>query len=59
MLYERLYENRDVENGNVFPLPGLLQVHLDGKAADRVAASEYGTGLKLPEGGGWRYTPGE
>jgi hypothetical protein len=58
-LYERLYENRDVENGNVFPLPGLLQVHLDGKAADGVAASEYGAGLKLPEAGGWRYTPDE
>ena len=41
-LYEELYENREVENGNVFPLPELFQVHLDGKAADGAAAGEYG-----------------
>ena len=58
-LYQQLYENREVENGNVFPLPDLFQVHLDGKATDDAAASEYGAGLKLPEGGGWNYTPGE
>jgi hydroxylamine dehydrogenase len=58
-LYERLYERRDIENGNVFPLPDLLQRHLDGRAADGAAAREYGAGLSLPEGGGWRYPPSE
>jgi hypothetical protein len=55
-LYQRLYENREVENGNVFPLPDLFQVHQDGKAADGAAASEYGAGLELPKKGGWNYT---
>jgi hypothetical protein len=56
-LYQQLYENREVENGNVFPLPDLFQVHLDGKAADDAAASEseYGAGLQLPGAGGWNY----
>ena len=58
-LYERLYENREAENGNTFPLPDLFQVHLAGKAADEAAASEYGAGLKLPQGGGWIYPPEE
>ena len=55
-LYQQLYENRETENGNVFPLPDLFQVHLDGKAADGAAAAEYGAGLKLPQKGGWNYT---
>ncbi len=54
---EELYENREFENGNVFPLPDLFQVHMDGKAADARAANEYGAGLVLPRGGGWTYTP--
>jgi hypothetical protein len=56
-LYRELWENREVENGNTFPLPDLLQVHLDGKAADDAAAKQYGAGLELPYGGGWRYDP--
>ncbi|MCP4538935.1 MAG: cytochrome C [Chloroflexi bacterium] len=54
-LYQGLYENREVENGNVFPLPELFQVHLDGKAADGAAAAEYGAGLVLPAKDGWNY----
>jgi hydroxylamine dehydrogenase len=56
-LYQQLYETREVENGNTYPLPELFQVHLDGRAADSAAAAEYGAGLTLPQGGGWRYTP--
>lgn len=51
------YENREVENGNTFPLPDPMQVHLDGKATDGAAASEYGAGLELPGADGWEYTP--
>ena len=58
-LCEELYENREVENGNVFPLPELFQAHLDGKGADGAAAGEYGAGLELPSAGGWSYTPTE
>jgi hypothetical protein len=58
-LYQGLYENREIENGNTFPLPDLFQVHLDGKATDDAAAGEYGSGLSLPGGGGWSYLPGE
>jgi hypothetical protein len=58
-LYQRIYENREVENGNTYPLPELFQVHLDGKAVDGAAGAEYGAGLELPQGGGWRYTPSE
>jgi hypothetical protein len=56
-LYRELHENREVENGNTYPLPELFQVHLDGKAADGAAASEYGMGLDLPQEGDWRYAP--
>ncbi len=58
-LYVQLYENREQENGNTYPLPDLLQVHLDGKAADSAAAAEYGAGLVLPSEDGWNYTPTE
>jgi hypothetical protein len=58
-LYQQLYEDREAENGNIFPLPDLLQVHQEGKAADDAAASEYGSGLGLPQGGGWSYPPEE
>ena len=58
-LYQQLYEDRERENGNTFPLPDLFQIHLDGKAADGAAAQEYGVGLDLPNRGGWNYTPGE
>jgi hypothetical protein len=54
-LYQQLYENREVENGNVFSLPDLMQDHLAGKAVDDAAAAETGAGLELPEGGGWQY----
>ena len=54
-LYLTLYDNREVENGNTFPLPDLMQVHLDGKAADGAAAAEYGAGLDLPGYDGWEY----
>ena len=57
--YEQLYENRERENGNTYPLPDLLQVHLDARAVDNEAASQYGAGLVLPRGGGWKYEPGE
>ena len=56
-LCEELFENREVENGNVYPLPQIFQAHLDGKAADGAAAGEYGAGLVLPSAGGWNYPP--
>ena len=58
-VYQQLYENRERENGNTYPLPDLMQVHLDGRAVDNAAASQYGAGLVLPRGGGWNYEPGE
>ena len=58
-LYEELYENREVENGNTYPLPDLLQVHLEGKAADDAQAAKQGAGLKLPGKRGWVYPPEE
>ena len=58
-LYERLYENREFENGNTFPLPELIRTHMDGKAADGAAAKKHGAGLKLPRQGGWSYESGE
>lgn len=58
-LYDRLYENREFENGNTFPLPELIRTHMDGKAADGAAAKEHGAGLKLPRQGGWSYESGE
>ncbi len=54
-LAQSLYANREVENGNTFPLPDLMQVHLDGKAADGAAAKEYGAGFKLPGNDSWDY----
>ena len=56
-LYQRLYENREVENGNTFPLPDLLEVHLAGKAADDAQAAKQGAGLVLPGKRGWLYSP--
>ena len=56
-LYEELYDNREVESGNTFPLPELFQVHLDGRATDGAAATEFGAELELPYGGGWNYVP--
>ncbi|HID62311.1 MAG TPA: cytochrome C [Anaerolineae bacterium] len=47
-LWQELYENREVENGNVFPLPDLHFQHLEGKNVDGAAAKEYGAGLELP-----------
>ena len=57
VLYELLYENREVESGSVYPLPDLFSVHLAGKAVDDAAGKKYGTGLKLPGRAGWDYTP--
>ncbi len=54
-LYQQLYENREVENGNTFPLPDLFKIHLDGKATDDKAGKTYGADLKLPSAGGWNY----
>jgi len=58
-LCEELYANREFENGNVFELPDLFEIHMKGKAADGAAAKEQGAGLKLPHTGGWNYEPGE
>ena len=58
-LCEELYANREYENGNVFELPELFEVHMKGKAADGAAAKEQGAGLKLPNKGGWSYDPDE
>jgi len=59
-LYQTLYENREEENGNTYPLPPVLfQQHLDGKAADGAAAAEYGAGLVLPGMDGWNYEADE
>jgi hypothetical protein len=54
-LAQGLYANREVENGNTFPLPDLMQVHLDGKAADGAAAKEQGAGFVLPGLDPWDY----
>ncbi len=54
-LAQSLYANREVENGNTFPLPDLMQVHLDGKAADGAAAKEQGSGFVLPGLDPWNY----
>jgi hypothetical protein len=50
-LYQELWDNRDVENGQVFPLPPDVQVHLDGLATDSAATTEQVVELELPYGG--------
>jgi hypothetical protein len=58
-LYQELWDNRDVENGQVYPLPPDVQVHLDGLAADNEAATEQVVELELPFGGAWEWVAGE
>lgn len=57
-LYEELWENLEVENGQVFPLPPDFQVHMDGLAADNQATTQQVVELELPYGGAWEWAEG-
>jgi hydroxylamine dehydrogenase len=58
-LYEALWDARDVENGQVFPLPPDLQVHTQGLAADNEATTQQVVELELPYGGAWEWATSE
>jgi len=56
-LWQKLYENREAESGNIYPLPAFHKQHLDLKKADDEAAKKYGVELKLPGFDPWEYKP--
>jgi predicted CxxxxCH...CXXCH cytochrome family protein len=58
-LYQELWDNRDVENGQVYPLPPDIEVHLNGLARDNKATTEQVVELELPFGGAWEWAEGE
>jgi len=55
-LYQELWNNRDVENGQVFPLPPDYQVHKEGLGKDKEAVKLQVLELKLPFGGAWEWS---
>ncbi len=54
-LFVELWENRDVENGLVYPLPPDYFTHKEGLARDKMAVQEQVKELKLPFGGAWEW----
>jgi hypothetical protein len=54
-LVQELYDNREVENGNVFDLPPDFDVHVAGLAADAEATKSQVIELELPGAPGWQY----
>jgi hypothetical protein len=54
-LVQELYDNREVENGNVFDLPPDFDVHVAGLAADAEATQSQVIELELPGAPGWQY----
>ena len=54
-LVEALYADIDRENGQIFDLPDLYDVHKAGKATDGEAATEQVLELELPGRTGWEY----
>ena len=57
--YQELWENRDVENGQTYPLPPDFQVHVDGLAVDGEATTKQVVELELPYGGAWEWAEGQ
>jgi hydroxylamine dehydrogenase len=54
-LVEALYADIDRENGQIFDLPALYDVHKAGKATDDEAVKTQVLELKLPGKAGWEY----
>lgn len=54
-LIQELYQNREIENGNVFELPPDYEIHKAGKAADDAAVKPQVLELNLPGAPGWQY----
>ena len=52
---EALYADIDRENGQIYALPDLYDVHKAGKASDGAAVTDQVLELELPGRTGWEY----
>ncbi len=54
-MWQKLYDNRDRENGQIFALSPDVQTHKDGGKVDGTAVKAQVTEFKLPFGGAWEW----
>jgi hypothetical protein len=54
-LVEAVCDDTDRQNGDIFDLPALYEIHMEGKAADVQAAQEQVLELELPGPASWQY----
>jgi len=52
-LYQKVWDNRDKENGSVYPLPKDIAIAQDGDKRDATAATTQAADFKMPFGSVW------